>query len=440
MCESDEVTLTRLATEPESTSINHKDCRVFPDQFKTVQGKTVKLVGAHHSQSLVLVSYSTSKIQGNALLNERIENPTALMAEIDLMFDEGFLENENGDEVDSLVLPIDAFDLAPDLRGTILDCDLRGYEHGFIWLLAPVFRKSYAKSDPANQYTISGALHSIISFVKTMRHISGKNYSFNKIDGHQLFFNIEYGAFRFVYDGIDMVRSDEKEISKMSDEFNNCISAIIIHSLMGWWPRYAYDSLLELPIKNYGLAPDDYENPTDPEHDAFHQFDILPSSLKQTIIDSCKTGGITLDQWDKELNDAANSIDNCVFCGAEIFSGSKQCWQCEHQTDKSLFLTKWSIQMEQQACCIRLSFGRGVLIPGEFFGLSTQLTPYMKLMYNPKSNSLGIKNISGIKWLVTKSETTEDLLPGSITPIASEMTIEFEGHPEILMRFMGYEF
>ena len=152
------------------------------------------------------------------------------------------------------------------------------------------------------------------------------------------------------------------------------------------------------------------------------------------------TGGISLDQWDKELNDAANSIENCVFCGAEIFSGSKQCWQCEQQTDKSLFLTKWSIQMEQQACCIRLSFGRGVLIPGEFFGLSTQLTPYMKLMYNPKSNSLGIKNISGINWLVTKSEMTEDLLPGSITPIASEMTIEFEGHPEILMRFMGYEF
>ena len=86
-----------------------------------------------------------------------------------------------------------------------------------------------------------------------------------------------------------------------------------------------------------------------------------------------------------------------------------------------------------------MSFGRGTLIPGEFFGLSTQLTPYMKLMYNPKNNSLGIKNISNIKWLVTKSEETEDLLPGSITPIDAKMTIEFEGHPEIRMRFMGYE-
>lgn len=407
MFESDEVTLTGLAIEPESTSIDHKDCRVLPDQFKTVQGKTVKLVGTQHSQSLVLVSYSTSKIQGNALLNERIANPTALMSEVDLMFDEGFLEDENGDEVASLVLPIDAIYIAPDLRGTILDCDLRAYEHGFTWLLAPMFRKSYAKSDPANQYAISGALHSIISFVKTMRHISGKNYSFNKIDGHQLFFNTEYGAFRFAYDGIDMVRGDEKEISEMSDAFNNCISAIIIHSLMGWWPHYAYGSLLEFPSESDGLNSDNYESLTDPEHDAFHQLDILPSGLKQTIIDSCMNGDITLDQWEKELNDAANSIENCVFCGAENFSGSKQCWHCEQQTDKRLLLTKWSIKMEQQACCIRLSFGRGVLIPGEFFGLSTQFTPYMKLMYNPKSNSLGIKNISGIKWLVTKSETTE---------------------------------
>lgn len=96
------------------------------------------------------------------------------MSEVDLMFDEGFLEDENGDEVDALVLPIDAIDLAPELRGIILDCDLRGYEHGFIWLLAPMFRKSYAESDPANQCTISGALQSIISFVKTMLHISRK--------------------------------------------------------------------------------------------------------------------------------------------------------------------------------------------------------------------------------------------------------------------------
>ncbi len=435
MCESDGGSLTGLATEPEKTS----DCRTLPAQFKTVQGKTVKLVGAQHSRSLVLVSYSTSKIQGNALLNEHIENPAALMSDADLMFDEGFLEDDNGNEVGSLVLPIDAIDLSPDLRGIILDCDLRGYEHGFIWLLAPIFRISLAESDPPYQNVLSGALQSIISFVKAMRHIFKKSYCFNKMDGHQLFFNIEYGTFRFAYDGIDMVRGNEEEASKTSDEFNSCISAIIIHSLMGWWPHYAYDSLLEFPSKNDSLNPDDYENPSDPKHNAFHQFDILPSGLKQMIVESCMNGGITLDQWEKELNAAVNSIENCIFCEAENFSNSKQCWHCEQQTDKSLLLTKWSIQMEQQAYCIRLSFGRGVLIPGEFLGLSTQLTPYMKLMYNPKNNSLGLKNISGIKWFVTKSETTEDLLPGSITPIVSDMTIELEGHPGVLMRFMGYE-
>lgn len=68
MCESDGVVLTGLAAEPENASNKVEDRRGLPDQFKTVQGKTVKLIGTQHSQSPVLVSYSTSKLQGNALL------------------------------------------------------------------------------------------------------------------------------------------------------------------------------------------------------------------------------------------------------------------------------------------------------------------------------------------------------------------------------------
>ena len=115
MCESDGGVLPGLATEPENDSNKVEDRRGLPDRFKTVQGKTVKLIGTQHSRSPVLVSFSTSKLQGNALLNEHMENPAAFMSDVDSMFDEGFLEDENGNEVDSLVLPIDAIDLAPDL-------------------------------------------------------------------------------------------------------------------------------------------------------------------------------------------------------------------------------------------------------------------------------------------------------------------------------------
>ena len=452
MCDSDGATLTGSATESENTTNNAEAGQALSDRFKTVQGETVKLIGTQRSRSLALVSYGTSKIQGNVLLNGGIEDPAALMPDVDLMFDEGFLEDENGDELDSLVLPIDAIDLAPDLRGIVLDCDLRGYEHGFTWLLAPVFHarcsSQYATplenpfektTTPNSQNVLSGALKSIVSFVKAMSHIFNKSYYFTKMDGHQLFFNAEYGAFRFAYDGVDMAHGDEKAFSERNDELNNCVSAIIIYSLIGWWPHYAYDSLLEFPHKNDELTIDDYEDPSDGEHNAFCCFDKLPSGLQQTIVDCCKNGGITLEQWEKELNDALNNIEGCPFCGAENFSKSEQCWLCERQTDKSQMLTKWSIQREKQAGCIWLSFGRGTLIPGEFFGISSRLAPYMKLMYNPKNNSLGIKNISGIKWIITKPATTEDLLPGSVMPIETEMTIEFEGHPEIQMRFMGYE-
>lgn len=446
MRESDSSILNGLAGESDNVSNNNDiDLQVLPDQFKTVNGKTVKLVGTQHSCSLALISYSTSKIQGNALLNEAIENPNALLSEVDLMYDEDFLEDDNGDENDSLILPIDAIDLSSDLRGIVIDCDLRMYINGFEWLLKPIFLVSNIhldKFDMTKHFTLSGALKSIISFIKVMQHLSEKTYFFKKLDGHQLFFNVEYGTFRFIYDGVDVVHADdltENERLVLSDNFNNCVSAIIIHSLIGWWPHFAYRSLLEFPEKNDELKPDDYSDPSDEEHYAFAALGLLPSGLKQIIVDSCINGGITLDQWEKELNEAVNSIEKCLFCEAELFKAAKQCWNCEKQTDKSTLLTKWSVQMKDQEGIFKISFGRGFLIPGEFLGLSTQFTPYMKIMYNPKNNSLGVKNLSGIKWIITKSEIPEDLLPGAIMPIDKEMSIEFEGYPGIIMHFIGYD-
>ena len=445
MYESDCSIHTGLVSEQDNEiSNNYIDAQTLPVQFKTVQGKTVKLVGTQHSRSLALVSYSSSKIQGNALLNEAIENPAALLSEVESMYDEGFLEDDNGDENDSLILPIDAIDLSSDLHGIIIDCDLRSYINGFEWLFKPLFQDSpvpFAEADVKKRFTLSGALHSLISFVKVMQHISGKACFFKKMDGHQFFFNTEYGAFRFAYDGVGFIHAeevDEKELPALSDAFNNSISAVIIHSLIGWWPHYAYHSLLDFPEKDDNLSHD-HIDPSNPEHDAFVAFDFFPSGIQQIIVNSCLNGGVTLDQWEMELNNAVNNIEKCLFCEAELFKSTKHCWSCEKQTDKSALLTKWSVQMKNQEGTIRISFGRGVLIPGEFFGLSTQFAPYIKIMYNSKSNSLGIKNLSSIKWTITKSEITTDLLPGAIMPIDNEMTIEFEGHPDLMMRFVGYE-
>ena len=107
--------------------------------------------------------------------------------------------------------------------------------------------------------------------------------------------------------------------------------------------------------------------------------------------------------------------------------------------EKDGFLTKCSIHTEAQPGEFRISFGRGILVPGEFFGFSSRFTSYMKIMYNPKSNLLGVKNVSSLTWHVAKPETAADLPTGVIISIGSVMTIEFEGRHRIKMSsFLGY--
>ena len=87
-----------------------------------------------------------------------------------------------------------------------------------------------------------------------------------------------------------------------------------------------------------------------------------------------------------------------------------------------------------------MSFGRGTVFPGELLGISSGCSPFLVVMYNPKGNLLGIKNVSNITWRIVKSGATEELKPGSIVPIEKGLSISFDGYPGLEMRFLGYEF
>ena len=66
----------------------------LPEQFKTVLGKMVKLAGRPFNDVLALITYSTSKMQGNVLLNCAIEDVEVLLENTENLYEEGFLENE----------------------------------------------------------------------------------------------------------------------------------------------------------------------------------------------------------------------------------------------------------------------------------------------------------------------------------------------------------
>ena len=170
----------------------------LPEQFKTVLGKMVKLVGRPFNDVLALITYSTSKMQGNVLLNCAMQDVEVLLENTENLYEEGFLENENFEECDSIILPLDGVNISDALKGVIIDRDLRSYTNGVEWLLDP-------DSDVLrNSCNIENVLRSVLGFVRTMKHLHNKGIVFDKIDGHQFYFNAEYGEFQFVFDGVDI--------------------------------------------------------------------------------------------------------------------------------------------------------------------------------------------------------------------------------------------
>lgn len=451
MCNTDETTSLRQE-EGESMTADScdgekekKEVSWPSDPFKTVLGKMVHLVGKPQSSSLALVSYGSSKIQGNALVKELRDEPSALLAKVNAMFDGGFLNDENGNEIDSLVLPIDAFSLQDGLKGIIIDCDLRGYENGVPWLL-----------NPSSSHSLVNVLRAVGSFVKAMSHLHKKNYCWTHDSGpmfeeawpgpnrHQFFFNAEYGSFRFVYDWID-IKKDQGVLEGGPSHIPTFegVAEIIMFLLIGAWPKEGEKELVMRPVSDEPSAFWDSEaNELCGSEDAVNSWNALPAIIRDALFKSCLAEprtDIALDEWTRILEDAIADIDKCVFCGGDVFKTGQHCLHCGKTTKKDGLLTKWSIHNDSQSGDIRVSFGRGPILPGELLGIPSGMAPFMRIMYNPKTNLLGIKNASGIRWSIARPVGTEELAPGAIAPIEKDMAISFEGHSGIEMRFLGYE-
>ena len=417
---------------------------LLPDQFKTVQGKMVRIVGKQKSPDFALIAYSSSKIQGNALLNAHVKDPSALLAEVNAMFDDGFLNDDQGVEVESLVLPIDAVDLSPELRGVIVDCDLSGYANGFSWLL------DTSSEALSGGFDLANVLRTVLGLVKAIRHLDAKGYYYqDAFDGHQFYFNAEYGSCRLVYDGIGVVKGGKADDTDCPLEqspacISHGVSCIIMFLLTGAWPKGMEQTVVNCPVSDDNCAT--WDSDTDTfcgSAGAERAWKALPTAIRDAIRRSCfaePRESIGLDDWIQVLQKAIDEKDECVFCGKTVFKTAEQCLFCGKATKKDGLLTKWSIQSDNQPGTLRMSFGRKTFFPGEFVGISSGFSPFLVVMYNQKENLLGIKNVSNIPWRIAKSGVMEELKPGSISPIEKGMYISVDGHPGVEMHFLGFEF
>lgn len=409
----------------------------LPEQFETVLGKMVKLIGKPFNDVLALITYSTSKMQGNVLLNSAIQDVEALLQDTEKLYEEGFLENENFEECDSIVLPLDGVNVSDTLKGVIIDRDLRSYTNGIEWLLdsdSDVLR---------NSNNIENALRSVLEFVRTMKHLRNKGIVFDKIDGHHFFFNIEYGEFQFLFDGADITQADNID-NRYDDLYQNAISCLLSYLLIGV-KSVNPDNTLVL-LKEYdteeGLVWDEETNALCGSQSALLAWDSLPENIRSALFDVsfAESGrGVTLDEWELLLCEAIPNVEVCPFCGHHTFKTAKKCIYCGNTTDKADLLTKWLVESNSQPHYLRIAFGRGTTLPGELLGVKLKTPESMRLMYNSKSNALGLKNLSNISWFITEDENQKEIVPGKVVLIKDELELTFDGYPDISMRFLGYE-
>lgn len=409
----------------------------LPEQFKTVFGKMVKLVGKPFNDVLALITYSTSKMQGNVLLNRAIQDVEVLLENTERLYEEGFLENENLEECDSIILPLDGVNVSDALKGVIIDRDLRSYTNGVEWLLDP-------DSDVLrNSCNIENALRSVLEFVRTMKHLRNKGFVFDKIDGHHFFFNTEYGEFQFVFDGVDITQVESFDDSYDS-LYQNAVSCLLLYLLIGVKSVNPDNTLVVLKedATEEGLVWDEETNALSGAQSALLVWDSLPENIRSALFDvSFAESGrvVTLDEWELLFCEAIPDIEICPFCGHHAFKTANKCIYCGNTTEKADLLTKWLIESKNQPQYLRISFGRGTTISGAILGISSNSSDFMRLMYNAKNNALGMKNMSNLSWYVADDCDQKEIMPGKVALIEDGLEITFDGHPNVSMRFLGYE-
>ena len=425
-----------IAEQRDATLVTTSDA-VLPEQFKTVLGKMVKLVGKPFNDMLALITYSTSKMQGNVLINSAVQDVEALLERSEKLYEEGFLENENFEERDSIILPLDGMIVSDELKGVIIDRDLRSYTNGVEWLLNP-------ESDALrNSNNIENALRSVLEFVRTMKHLRNKGVVFDKIDGHQFFFNIEYGEFQFVFDGVDIAQAESVDDS-YDNLYQDAISRLLLYLLIGVNPGNPDNTLVTPRGENTeeGLAWDEETNSICGSQSALLVWDSLPENIRRALFDIAfaETGRVvTLDEWELLFCEAIADVEVCPFCGHNTFKTAKKCIFCSNTTEKADLLTKWLVESISQPNYLRIAFGRGTTLPGEILGIKLKTPEFMRLMYNSKTNALGLKNLSNISWFITKDGNQTEIVPGKVVLIEDGLELTFDGYPDISMKFLGYE-
>ena len=316
---------------------------------------------------------------------------------------------------------------------------MRIYKNGIKWLLDP---NDDSRHNPVN---LENVLRSTLTFVRTMKHLRNKGEFFKQIDGHQFFFNTEYGEYLFVFDGVNIGQIAMPD--DYDESYQSAISCLLLYLLTGT-KNVNQTELLMMPTEveeddnEDGLEWNQETDSLSGSPDSLKTWNSLPKLLRDTLYEAFFAENkrvIALDEWETVLCESIADTETCIFCGNSVCKTAKQCICCGNSVEKGGMLTRWLIESINQPQYLEISFGRGTTLPGAILGISAKEPSFMCLMYNSKINALGLKNMSKISWFTMEDGIQKEITPGKVLLIEDGLEITFDGYPDVNMSFLGYE-
>lgn len=356
---------------------------------------------------------------------------------VEHFMDQGFVTNMAGDICSALAVPCEIVQLPNGHTSVMVDSNLSASRQGLFWMLDPHESHMSCDDGPQRVFQCLTELAYAIDALSEMEHCCLKVW-----DGHQLFFNLDYGITTFVLDGADMVSHGSWiESSDPKQYANDALAAALLYALTGAWPdrENAPEGIPETGERLFFTAG----NPEPDGSEAIlARWDALPEKLRNAFV-SANThpiaGYISAMEWAQLLSQDFQITQKCVFCGHIHLDDVRRCPFCGREVNKKDLWVRMLVRSNSDGAAFAVSFGRGLVLTGSNFSTSLPQGPLMRLIYNSKLNILGLRNLGSTKWLVQDSNGSRTIVPGAILELSEELKIDPDQTGTVCLEFQTYE-
>lgn len=394
------------------------------------------------------------------------QNTNNIRANIEDLIKIGKLKDKNGNNLDSVVLPITTVESDGDTFGYIMELvDLQDYT---------TIKKAWLTNYPSCK-AICNIVKNLSQVFETLHLSYGMCYK--DVNEGNIFFNPNTGDIKIIdndnigyrdkftikgtsgYMAPEVVLGDKPDHN--SDRFS--FAVFVYRLLIGGFPfegpyteNYCIqnnvlpDDARKVIFGTHALFvwhPTNRQNSIEHSNTPQHQGQVkywrrLPSSVKDLFINTFainlskdrRAERATDSDWRNVFDELEKNLVTCPSCGKITFSESGRCFECNHVLTNLASGSKSKTKTPRHRVTFKvLSAGEDKKelkayvadeITGEQISKHLPKGILFKVLYNKNIHKFGIKNLSTDSWIIVHADkTNEECMPGQVQVLEEEMMI-----------------